>query len=123
MSDNLQYRRVLVVEDEVFVALDVAATIEDALGTVIGPVGTVRQALKLIDENNLDAAILDVNLIDGDIGLVLERLAAQDVFVVIHTGGGLPAPLAKRFPNMPIFYKPTAPSVLTHALAEALQAA
>lgn len=123
MFNDLHHRHVLVVEDEVFVALDVAATIEDAHGTVIGPVGTVRQALNLIDENQVDAAILDVNLIDGDVGPVLARLVAQNIFVVIHTGGGLPTALAERFPGLPVFQKPIPPSVLMHTLASALKAA
>jgi DNA-binding response OmpR family regulator len=97
---DLGQRRVLVVEDEVFVALDVAATVEDANGTVLGPVGTVRQAIDILNRNQVDAAILDVNLADGDVEAVLDRLRSRDVFVVIHTGGGLPARLADRYPEV-----------------------
>ncbi len=111
--NDLGHRRVLVVEDEVFVALDVAATVEDANGTVLGPVGTVRQAIDIINRNEIDAAILDVNLADGDVEAVLDRLKSRDVFVVIHTGGGLPARLADRYPEVPVFQKPIPPSVLT----------
>ncbi len=84
--NDLGQRRVLVVEDEIFVALDVAATVEDANGTVLGPVGTVRQAIDIINRNEVDAAILDVNLADGDVEAVLDRLKSRDIFVVIHTG-------------------------------------
>ncbi|KAB2682699.1 MULTISPECIES: response regulator [Brucella/Ochrobactrum group] len=118
--NDLGHRRVLVVEDEVFVALDVAATVEDANGTVLGPVGTVRQAIDIINRNEIDAAILDVNLADGDVEAVLDRLKSRDVFVVIHTGGGLPARLADRYPEVPVFQKPIPPSVLTRTLASAL---
>ena len=118
--NDLEHRRILVVEDEIFVALDVAATVEDANGTVIGPVGTVRQAIDLINKHDVDAAILDVNLIDGDVEPVLDRLKSRNVFVVIHTGGGLPARLADRYPEMPVFQKPIPPSVLTRTLASAL---
>ncbi|AIJ75198.1 putative exsf protein [Brucella pinnipedialis] len=55
--NDLEHRRILVVEDEVFVALDVAATVEDANGTVVGPVGTVRQAIDLINRQEVDATI------------------------------------------------------------------
>ncbi|MHC5231435.1 response regulator [Brucella sp. LJL56] len=118
--NNLEQRRVLVVEDEIFVALDVAATVEDANGTVLGPVGTVRQAIDIINRNEVDAAILDVNLADGDVEAVLDRLMSRHVFVVIHTGGGLPARLAARYPEVPVFQKPIPPSVLTRTLASAL---
>lgn len=117
--NDLGQRRVLVVEDEIFVALDVAATVEDANGTVLGPVGTVRQAIDIINRNEVDAAILDVNLADGDVEAVLDRLKSRDVFVVIHTGGGLPARLAARYPGIPDFQKPVLPSRLTRALASA----
>ncbi|ANG95056.1 MULTISPECIES: response regulator [Brucella] len=118
--DNLEQRKVLVVEDEIFVALDVAATVEDANGTVVGPVGTVRQAIDLISKQPVDAAILDVNLADGDLEPILDRLKSQNIFVVIHTGGGLPAHLAARYPEVPVFQKPVPPYVLTRALATAL---
>ncbi|MFQ0815544.1 response regulator receiver protein [Brucella anthropi] len=118
--NDLGQRRVLVVEDEIFVALDVAATVEDANGNVLGPVGTVRQAIDIINRNEVDAAILDVNLADGDVEAVLDRLKSRDIFVVIHTGGGLPARLAARYPEVPVFQKPIPPSVLTRALASAL---
>ena len=117
--NDLRQRRVWWVEDEIFVALDVAATVEDANGTVLGPVGTVRQAIDIINRNEVDAAILDVNLADGDVEAVLDRLISHHVVVVIHTGGGLPARLAARYPEMPVFQKPIPPSVLTRTLASA----
>lgn len=117
--DNLEHRRILVVEDEVFVALDVAATVEDAHGTVIGPVGTVKKAIELIDRQDVDAAILDVNLADGDLEPILERLRSRNIFVVVHTGGGMPAHVAARYPEVPVFRKPVPPYVLTRTLAHA----
>lgn len=118
--DNLEQKRVLVVEDEIFVALDVAATVEDANGKVVGPVGTVKQAIELISKQDVDAAILDVNLADGDLEPVLDRLKSRNIFVVIHTGGGLPKHLAARYPEVPVFHKPVPPYVLTRALATGL---
>ena len=117
--NDLGQRRILVVEDEIFVALDVAATVEDANGTVLGPVGSVRQAIDIINSNEIDAAILDVNLVDGDVEAVLDWLMNRHIFVVIHTGGGLPARLAARYPEVPVFHKPTPPSVLTRTLTSA----
>ncbi|GFP62505.1 hypothetical protein BCBD1442_18630 [Brucella ceti] len=50
---------------------------------------------------------------------VLDRLKSRNIFVVIHTGGGLPPRLAARYPEMPVFQKPIPPSVLTRTLATA----
>src|SRR5690606_16770987 len=117
--DDLEYRRILVVEDEIFVALDVAATVEDANGIVIGPVGTVRQAIELLRQHEVDAAILDVNLADGDFEPILQQLKSHDVFVVVHTGGGMPAKMAALYPEVPVFQKPIPLNVLIRSLATA----
>jgi DNA-binding response OmpR family regulator len=57
--------RILVVEDDPLTALDLAATVRDTGGTVIGPVASVEEALEILDAIEVDAAILDVNLSDG----------------------------------------------------------
>nr|WP_246849320.1 PAS domain S-box protein [Rubellimicrobium arenae] len=55
-------RRILVVEDEVVVALDVAMALEALGHVVLGPVATVEQAMRTLDEGGCDAALLDINL-------------------------------------------------------------
>lgn len=54
--------RVLVVEDEVLIAMELASALRAAEFEVIGPVGSVDDALDLIDDIQPDAALLDVNL-------------------------------------------------------------
>ena len=54
--------RVLVVEDEPLVALDIAQVLRDADFEVLGPVRSVAPALSLIEESGCDAAVLDINL-------------------------------------------------------------
>ena len=107
--------RVLIVEDEPFIAWDLAQAVESAGGIVIGPAASVAQALALVQANVLEAAILDVNLPDGHIGPVLESLR-QHVAVVIHSGVGLPPEVRERFPHVPVYFKPTPAEVLTGRL-------
>ncbi len=52
--------RVLVVEDEMLIALDLADVVETGGGKVVGPAASVKQALALVKEEVPDAAILDV---------------------------------------------------------------
>jgi CheY-like chemotaxis protein len=60
-------RKVLVVEDEYFLADDVAKGLEANGAEVIGPVGDIDGALDLIeDSEGLDAAVLDLNLPGGN---------------------------------------------------------
>ena len=53
---------VLVVEDEPLVGLAIAEEVERAGYTVIGPAGTVRQALELLQVSPCACAVLDINL-------------------------------------------------------------
>jgi DNA-binding response OmpR family regulator len=65
MSDTartLSGRRILVVEDEYMIAMQVKRWLHDAGAEVIGPVPSVLQALPLIGQVPLDAAVLDINL-------------------------------------------------------------
>jgi DNA-binding NtrC family response regulator len=114
-SDRLDDTRVLIVEDEPFIAWDLAQAVESAGGVVIGPAATVAHALALIQASVLEAAILDVHLPDGHIGPVLESLR-RHVAVVIHSGVGLPHEVAERFPHVPVYFKPTPSEVLTTRL-------
>ena len=55
-------RRILVVEDEPIVAMDICQTLIEAGYEVIGPANSVAQALALIAKFGCDAAVLDINL-------------------------------------------------------------
>ena len=56
--------RVLVVEDEAIVAIDIADQLTEAGFLVVGPAPSVAKALKLIEDVGCDVAVLDVNLRD-----------------------------------------------------------
>ena len=61
---DLQFpqRRVLVVEDDVLIGMDVKSAL-DAMGCqVLGPITTVNAAIQAVTTNSLDAAVLDINL-------------------------------------------------------------
>jgi DNA-binding response OmpR family regulator len=108
--------RVLIVEDEPFIALDLAFGVEEAGGVPLGPASSVAQALKLIENELPDAAIVDVDLPDGKIGPVLAVLR-PGVPVVVHTGVGLPESLREAHPELLVCTKPTAPSELARRLS------
>ena len=68
---------ILIVEDQAIIALDLESAVEEANGQVIGPTSTVREAMRLLQTNEVDAAILDANLPDGDVTPVAEGLIAE----------------------------------------------
>ncbi|MGB5484134.1 PAS domain S-box protein [Parasphingorhabdus sp.] len=55
-------RRILVVEDEVLIGIEIAEILKDAGFDILGPVTTVRGALKHLEKELCDAAVLDINL-------------------------------------------------------------
>ncbi len=58
----LDGKRILVVEDEYFIADDLRRALARAGAEVAGPVSSVEAALALVGEGGFDAAILDINL-------------------------------------------------------------
>jgi CheY-like chemotaxis protein len=113
---------ILVVEDEPFVALDIAMEIEDAGGNVIGPAPSVAAAIELLKKEEVHGAILDVHLPDGDVGPVVTQLSRLYVPFLFHCGGGLTPALEAEYPNVEIYLKPTPAFCLVKALASRLAA-
>jgi CheY-like chemotaxis protein len=85
-------RSVLVVEDEAVIAMDLCLTVEEWGGQPLGPASSVREAPNsLAATPECRAAIVDVNLPDGDIGPVLDRLEERGAAVIGSTGFTLPS--------------------------------
>jgi CheY-like chemotaxis protein len=109
--------RVLLVEDEYFIAEDLRRALEDAGIGVLGPVPTAVEALDLISASaRIDAAVLDINL-EGD-GLVypvadaLQARGVPFVFATGYDGTAIPA----RFAGTRRFEKPFDPVKVARSL-------
>ena len=120
-SSSLHGDSILIVEDNPIIALDMAFAVEDAGGTVVGPAASIKEALALIRKCPIAGAILDVNLVDGDITPVAERLIADAVPLIFQTGVGLPADLAARFPDLVVRIKPCIASEMIEHLAAMIE--
>ena len=84
---NLSGKRLLVVEDEYLIATDLALSLEDQGATVVGPVGSIADALALIaTESTLDGAILDINLGHERAWDIAEELRRRGVPFIFATG-------------------------------------
>ena len=80
--------RILLVEDEYFIADDMRRWLEEAGAVVVGPVPSVRQALTIIDtEAALDLAVLDMNLGGQETAYpIADRLGEAGVPFLFATG-------------------------------------
>jgi CheY-like chemotaxis protein len=106
--------RVLVVEDEFLIALDLGSIL-DALGCVVlGPAATVAEALRLLAADPPDAALLDLNLNGTRTTPVALALAAGGVpFATVSAYTSRPEPV---FDGVPAVAKPFAPERVRDAL-------
>ena len=115
--------RILVCEDEPYIALDLAASVEDAGGEVVGPAASVSEAMALLEQGAVAGAILDVHLIGGDVTPVATILIEGGVPVVFQTGVGLPPGLTERYSDLAVWSKPTRAEFLIRHLAARMQTA
>ena len=104
---SLAGRRVLLVEDEMMLALDLQIALEDQGACVLGPIDDVASGLALLDEEApLDLAILDVDLHGEAVFPIAERLEARGTAFLFHTGHGSREALKARFASVPVCIKP-----------------
>jgi CheY-like chemotaxis protein len=114
ISSPLAGLRILVVEDESIIALDIARLLAAAGATVIGPAHTVTKALYLIARSKVDMAILDYQLETETASPVADRLTAMQIPFLFHTSSrGRPE---QSHPGVPIIDKPTRPEQLVAAV-------
>jgi CheY-like chemotaxis protein len=80
-------RRILLVEDEYFIAEEMLRAFEDSGAEIIGPAPTVEDALRLLAATAmLDGAVIDINL-RGEMGYpVADAFMARGVPFLFTTG-------------------------------------
>jgi CheY-like chemotaxis protein/DNA-directed RNA polymerase specialized sigma24 family protein len=114
--------KVLVIEDETVIAMDIAVTVRSAGHTVVGVADTVAKAIELSREHHPDLVLADIQLKGGDSGLdaVAGILTTANVPVIFVTG--FPEALLTGERPEPAFVvtKPFDPEVLTATIGQAL---
>lgn len=80
--------RLLVVEDEMLIALEIEEVLKDLGCEVVGPTGKLDAALELADTETIDGAILDVTIRGGDVFPVADRLLERDIPFILSSGYG-----------------------------------
>jgi DNA-binding response OmpR family regulator len=87
-------RRVLVVEDDYFIANEICATLREHGAEVLGPAPDVEHGLDLVRKNNIDCAVLDINLhgtLAFDIASELRQRSTPAIFATGYDGSVLPS--------------------------------
>jgi DNA-binding NtrC family response regulator len=112
--------RILIVEDETFIALNLAYAVEDVEGEVVGPVGSVAEAFALLEIAPISGAVLDANVFDGLVTPLALHLLALGVPFVVHTGTGLPVELSAPSVDLSLVMKPAQATRVVATLMERL---
>lgn len=122
MPPELVGKRVLVVEDEMLVALLLEDMLAQAGCIVIGPFARVRDALAAVKTEVADLALLDVNVAGEKVFPVAHALEERGVPFLFLTGYGQDA-LPRDRPDWEACSKPFFPEQLAKRLARKVQAA
>jgi PAS domain S-box-containing protein len=85
---RLRGKRIVVVEDEPLVSMEIEGCLETAGCVVVGPVGRLAKAKALIAEADYDAALLDANLAGERVDELAAMLAMRNVPFAFVTGYG-----------------------------------
>lgn len=88
---------ILIVEDEWLIATDIEHVLVEAGFTVVGPASSVDEARHLMKTHSVAAALLDINLTEGDsFGLAarLSKLGIPYAFLTGYNTADLPGDLA-----------------------------
>lgn len=107
---------ILVIEDDMLQALDLAASLREAGALPMGPASSTKDALELLDSTSCEAAILDLRLDDGDGTALAWELYRRHLPFIVHTGYMETRFLPAHWPGCQIMFKPACMDKLIRTL-------
>lgn len=119
-SGVLEGARVLIVEDEFIVAALLEDTLQAFGCEVIGPASRVDDALAMLEHEQIDAAVLDVNLAGEQVFPVADALERRGIPFVFSTAYGFRG-VVEAHRQHEILQKPYELRALQRALESSLQ--
>jgi len=111
--------RILVVEDENALAMEMSWMVEDAGYSVVGPEGSVETARRVLARQRVDLALLDVTLgreTVFPVSEILDLMGTPFIFVTGHSPSALPV----QYRHRPLMRKPCRPRALMALIRQML---
>jgi DNA-binding response OmpR family regulator len=115
-SRPLEGLRVLIVEDNALLLLDLEATLHEAGAQVIGAVTCCNESLLLLERTLPDAAILDFQLVDETSAPIARRLTSARIPFLFHTGQENHDHRLEEWPERRVLVKPALPCAVIAAV-------
>lgn len=112
---NLQGKRVLIVEDEMLIAIEIESSLTQYGCHIVGPAQSIEIAESLINSTQVDVAILDVNLNGQLVAPVIENLRTKNISFLLLTGYDIPN-LPLSIENYHVVQKPFTSDSLINSL-------
>ncbi len=119
-KEPLKGLKVLVVEDQAPIALQMEDMLVDSECEVVGPASRVGQALRLLSDNAVDAAVLDLNIAGELVYPVADALDARGLPYIFATGYS-PSDVADRYGHRPVLQKPFSRRVFLEAIRDTIR--
>jgi DNA-binding response OmpR family regulator len=107
---------VLLVEDDLFLAMAVEDTLVGMGAVVVGVCHTLDDAMARADADDFAVAVLDFSLGSHSVTPLARRLARENVPFILHTGMSRSEPSLSEWRNFPIVEKPASPHTLVAAI-------
>jgi DNA-binding response OmpR family regulator len=113
--------RILVVEDDFFIRIDLESILRDAGADIVGPCSGIADALAALANGKVTAAILDVRLGCETVAPVARELTKKDTPFVFYSGQFDADPTLAEWPNCRILTKPALPKTIVAVVADLLE--
>lgn len=81
--------RIIIVEDEALLALELESEVEAAGHSVVGVAADSASAIALIEKESADFAFVDIHLLDGPTGVDVGRFLASENVPYVFVSGNI----------------------------------
>ena len=113
-------KRILIVEDDYFIASDLASGFAAAGFVIEGPVPSLAKALVIVEHADINGALLDINLDGEKVWEVADALLSRDIPVVFVTGYERES-IPDKYADVPLCLKPVEGSAVVETLLQAVR--
>lgn len=123
MSDEqvLRDAKILIVEDEIFIATALREYFLDAGAELAELSATIEHSLELIETTQFDLAILDVMMPDGEVLPLAQKLQNLGTRLLVHSGNMMPNHFNDELQGVTFVMKPSPPDELLQIVAAKLR--
>ena len=109
-------QRILIIEDDAIISLDIEFALAAAGAEVVGPAPTVSRAVELANDSNITAAIVDLRLRRESAGPAVDSLRHRGIAFIFYSGQA-DQQAAQVWPEVPLLMKPARHEAIVATLA------